>query len=185
MALSPLVVTSLSQRAKRRSHEASMNQVNFTKILLTTDLSSEAAKAYPYALSLSQRYNARLTILSCIDTSIGYSPSGVGSLEAPSLYVAETIDELRQGVREDMRKHVAEYFRDISPHQEVREAPYEVQHSIVSFIQENPCDLVIMASHGRSGISRALVGSVAEHVLRHSKTPVLVVPPMQSGSSGT
>ena len=148
----------------------------FANILVTTDLSSEATKAYPYAVSLVEQYKARLTLLSCIDTSTGYSPSGVGSLEAPSLYVAETIDELRQGIREDMRKHTSEHFRDIVPHQEIREAPYEAQHSIVSYIHENLFDLVVMASHGRSGISRALVGSVAEHVIRHSKTPVLVVP---------
>jgi len=153
-----------------------MDEAHFTHILLTTDLSSAAAKAYPYARSLSHQYNARLTLLSCIDTSIGYSPSGVGSLDAPSLYVAETIDELRHGVHEDMQKHIAQYFPEVAAHQEIREAPYEVQHSIVSFIEENPCDLVIMASHGRSGIARALMGSVAEYVTRHSQIPVLVVP---------
>ena len=146
------------------------------RILLTTDLSSDARKAYPYAATFAKQFGARLTLLSCIDTSLGYSPSGVGSLEAPSLYVAETVDELRKTVSNDLQKHIQEHFADAAIKHEIREAPYEVQHSILSFIQENSFDLVIMASHGRSGIARALLGSVTEYILRHCKTPVLVVP---------
>lgn len=146
------------------------------RVLVTTDLSSDAVKAYPYAVAVAKQFGAELTLLSCIDTSVGYSPSGVGSLEAPSLYVAETIEELRKTVAGDLRKHIEEHFAELSPKQEIREAPYEVQHSILNFVQENAFDLIIMASHGRSGISRALLGSVTEYILRHCKTPVLVVP---------
>jgi nucleotide-binding universal stress UspA family protein len=153
-----------------------MITASVTRILVTTDLSSDAVKAYPYAVAVATRFGAELTLLSCIDTSVGYSPSGVGSLEAPSLYVAETIEELRKTVASDLRKHIQEHFAELSPKQEIREAPYEVQHSILNFVQENTFDLIIMASHGRSGISRALLGSVTEYILRHCKTPVLVVP---------
>jgi nucleotide-binding universal stress UspA family protein len=146
------------------------------RILVTTDLSSDAVKAYPYAASMAKQFGADLTLLSCIDTSVGYSPSGVGSLEAPSLYVAETVEELRKTVAHDLQKHTQEYFAEIPSTQEIREAPYEVQHSILTFIQDNTFDLVIMASHGRSGITRALLGSVTEYIIRHCKTPVLVVP---------
>lgn len=47
--------------------------------------------------------------------------------------------------------------------------------SIVDFAASNGCDLIVMGSHGRSGISRALIGSVAEGVLRHSGVPVMVI----------
>jgi nucleotide-binding universal stress UspA family protein len=153
-----------------------MISATLKRILITTDLSSDAVKAYPYAVAMTKQFGAELTLLSCIDTSVGYSPSGVGSLEAPSLYVAETIEDLRKTVANDLRKHIQDHFAELSPKLEIREAPYEVQHSILSFVQENPFDLIIMASHGRSGISRALLGSVTEYILRHCKTPVLVVP---------
>jgi nucleotide-binding universal stress UspA family protein len=51
-----------------------------------------------------------------------------------------------------------------------------VHHIITDFINESGVDLVVMASHGRSGIRRTFMGSVAEQVLRASPKPVLVVP---------
>jgi nucleotide-binding universal stress UspA family protein len=158
-----------------------MISASIKRILVTTDLSSDAIKAYPYAVAMAYQFGAELTLLSCIDTSVGYSPSGVGSLEAPSLYVAEAIEELRKTVANDLQKHILDHFAELATKQEIREAPYEVQNTILSFIQDNPCDLVIMASHGRSGISRALLGSVTEYVLRHCKTPVLVIPTNVAG----
>lgn len=46
--------------------------------------------------------------------------------------------------------------------------------SVVEYAASNGCDLIVMGSHGRSGISRALLGSVAEGVLRHATVPVLI-----------
>ena len=50
--------------------------------------------------------------------------------------------------------------------------PYE---AIITAANDNACDLIVMASHGRSGISAVLLGSVTSKVLTHTKTPVLVV----------
>jgi nucleotide-binding universal stress UspA family protein len=47
--------------------------------------------------------------------------------------------------------------------------------AIVSFAEKNPCDIIVMASHGRSGVSRWAVGSVADKVFRASTVPVLLV----------
>ncbi len=50
-----------------------------------------------------------------------------------------------------------------------------VAESIISAVRKNKCDLVVMASHGRKGIKRVLLGSETQHVLTHSSTPVLVL----------
>ncbi len=50
-----------------------------------------------------------------------------------------------------------------------------VAESIMAAVKKNKCDLVVMASHGRKGIKRILLGSETQHVLTHSNTPVLVL----------
>jgi universal stress protein A len=51
----------------------------------------------------------------------------------------------------------------------------ELVHVIVDFIHDNKVDLVVMPTHGRTGLMRLLMGSVAEHVVRKAECPVLVV----------
>ena len=146
------------------------------KSRLATDLSEDSKKAYPYAISLAKAYNARLTLISCIDTSLGYSPAAAGILEGAPMYVSEGLDEARRNVQEQLETHAREYFKELTPQYEVREAPYEVQNQLVDFVNDGEYDLVIISSHGRTGVSRALLGSVAEYVLRHTRAPTLVVP---------
>jgi nucleotide-binding universal stress UspA family protein len=153
-----------------------MNLVKFSRILLTTDLSDEAIKAYSYARSLAAQYSASLTALSCIDTSLQYAHAGMGALEVPAMYSAEDTTELLTAVQKDLNAHISQHFPGMSVVQEVRQAPVGVEQTIVEFSKEDKSDLIIMASHGRTGITRALLGSTAEYVLRHSQCPVLVVP---------
>jgi nucleotide-binding universal stress UspA family protein len=143
-------------------------------ILLTTDLSAEAMKAYPYASSLSTTYGASLHILTCIDTSIQLGVGG--SMEMPIMYVPETIAAIKERTTKDLADHVKEHFPGSAPTLHIREAAVPVHHTIIDFIQQSNVDLVIMGSHGRSGLARTFIGSVAEQVLRGSSKPVLVVP---------
>jgi nucleotide-binding universal stress UspA family protein len=149
---------------------------SFQRILLTTDLSPEAAGAYSYARSLAEQYGASLILLSCIDTSMQYAPGTVGALEVPSIYSPEDTAQQTASVAQALDQHIQTYFQGLSVSREVRPAPTPVEKTIVSFSDEHKIDLIVMASHGRSGIRRALLGSTAEHVLRHCMCPVLVVP---------
>ena len=143
-------------------------------ILVTTDLSDEALKAYPYARSLAKAYNAKIYVLTCIDTSIQLGIGG--SMEMPVMYVPETIAAIKEKTINELREHLSKHFPDESPEYIVREAALPVHHIITDFIKESGVDLVVIASHGRSGIRRTFMGSVAEQVLRASSKPVLVVP---------
>lgn len=153
-----------------------MPSLPIQNILLATDLSDDSKKSYPYALSLAKVYNARLTLLSCIDTSLGYSPAAPGILEGAPMYVSEGLEEARRNVQGEVESHARDYFKDLTTRCEVREAPYEVQNQLVEFINNGQYDLVIISSHGRTGVSRALLGSVAEYVVRHTHAPTLVIP---------
>lgn len=147
---------------------------DFKKILVTTDLSDEAVKAYPYVHSLAEAYGAKVYVLTCIDTSIQLGIGG--SMEMPVMYVPETIAAIKEKTILELREHLKMHFAEDSPQYVVREAAMPVHHIITDFIKESGVDLVVISSHGRSGIRRTLMGSVAEQVLRASTKPVLVVP---------
>ena len=151
-----------------------MSTANISKILLTTDLSDEAIKAYPYVRSLAKAYNAKIYVLTCIDTSIQLGVGG--SMEMPVMYVPETIAAIKEKTIVELKQHLQTHFPEESPEYIVRESAMPVHHIITDFINESGADLVVMASHGRSGIRRTFMGSVAEQVLRASPKPVLVVP---------
>ena len=97
-------------------------------------------------------------------------------MEMPVMYVPETIAAIKEKTINELRQHLKTHFPDESPEYVVREAALPVHHIITDFIKESGVDLVVIASHGRSGIRRTLLGSVAEQVLRASNKPVLVVP---------
>jgi nucleotide-binding universal stress UspA family protein len=150
-------------------------------ILLTTDLSTDAARAYRMAASLMRAYKCRLTLLSCVDTSPQYSEASLGTLEAPSLMPPQALTEAYADVEQSLKECISAYFEPSDTTYHILQAPMSVKHSIVHYIAESKPDIVVMSSHGRSGIARALLGSVTEHVLRHAKTPVVVVPASGGG----
>jgi nucleotide-binding universal stress UspA family protein len=151
-----------------------MVEIQPKNILVTTDLSPDSAKAYPYAKALAKAYGATITVLCCIDTSIQFGVGG--AFDMPVTYVPEALTAVKERAITDLKAHVAEHFASQTVEQRIEEAPNAVQNTIVDFIKNNPIDLVVIASHGRSGIARAFLGSVAEQVIRHSPKPVLVVP---------
>jgi nucleotide-binding universal stress UspA family protein len=153
-----------------------MKATEFRTILLTTDLSEDSVKAYQVAHSLLEHYGASITLLSCIDTSIQYSNTGVGALEVPPIYTGGTDSQAIRDLQQQLSGQVREHFPGIDLTIEVRQGAVPVEHSIITYANEKKFDLIIMASHGRSGIRRALLGSVAEYVLRHARCPVLIVP---------
>jgi nucleotide-binding universal stress UspA family protein len=152
----------------------SMALPTIKKILVTTDLSEDACKAYPLARLLAQSFGAQIVVLTCIDTSIQLGIGG--SLEMPVMYVPETIAAIKEKTIAELREHLKTNFPEGAPEHLVREAAMPVHHIISDTIKDSGADLVVIASHGRSGIRRTLMGSVAEQVLRSSEKPVLVVP---------
>lgn len=149
-------------------------------ILITTDLSPEAASAYDMAASLQQVYNASITLLACIDTSPLYLEASAGTIDSPTAIISpEALQRGKEDLEHSLKEITSQHFAGGRSNYHIIQAPSPVKHSIVSFAINNKSDLIVMASHGRSGIARVIIGSVTEHVLRHAKRPVLVVPAKQ------
>ena len=143
-------------------------------IVVTTDLSPASTAAYPAARSLALAYDATVTLLLCIDLSLHLYEGSAA--EIPTLYIPEAIETLRKKAEEDLSAHLLQHFPGMPARHALREAARPVQHTIVEYLKESESDLVIMSSHGRTGFSRAILGSVAEQVLRLSHKPTLIIP---------
>lgn len=136
--------------------------MKFSKILCAITNDSLADKTFEVADALAQQLHAELALVS--------------SIEIP---VIEGLDPVQAGLQ--MRKEIDLLYERLlalksSPN--IRRFCEEgiPQNKIIETAINWEANLIILASHARNGITRVLMGSVAEHVLRRSKCPVLIVP---------
>jgi nucleotide-binding universal stress UspA family protein len=136
-------------------------------VVLATDGSTPAGEAADRAVALAQAEGATLHVLSVVDEGdLGLFSGGelaaVDDLlrEAAENAVADAVGRASATVVETVP-----VVRVGSPHRE-----------IIDYADEVGADLVVVGTHGRRGLSRALVGSVASRVVRTAPVPVLVVP---------
>lgn len=139
-------------------------------VLVPIDTSDSSDAALEFALS--EHSDARITALHVIDPT---DLHGTVSLEAGA---PETYDEFRVQQREfadqildDAAGRADEHGVDIETAQMIGSVP----RSIIEFAEENGADHIVLGSHGRTGASRILLGSVAERVARRSPIPVTIV----------
>jgi nucleotide-binding universal stress UspA family protein len=137
-------------------------------ILVPTDLSDCADEALDYACELAQKLDATLHLLHVI---------GVPALGVPELGVAVTssvIDSLIQDNQVALDK-LASARRGNTRIGEVMLRTGDARDTIDEAAREVAADLIVMGTHGRHGISRALLGSITEAVIRTAPCPVLAV----------
>ena len=144
------------------------SQIHIERILFPTDFSAFSARAFRHALALTRKFHARLKVLHVIPHVF---PAG------DSLYSAAPwllTPEVRQQADEEMRRFLAPAREGRIDHEvEVREG--DSWREIVAAAEEMPADLVIIGTHGRSGIEHLFLGSVAEKLIRRLPCPVLTV----------
>lgn len=137
----------------------------YERILVPTDGSPEVDAVLDHAASLAATHDADLHVLYVINTA-GYAglpgDGAVGGLSAMMNEQGETaLDRAAERVGERLTERVL-----------IEGTPSE---EIIDYAEEADCDLVVMGTHGRGGIDRLLLGSVAERVVRTSPVPVLTV----------
>ncbi len=135
-------------------------------ILVATDFSEAAEEALDYACELAGKVDAKIVLVNAI---------GVPALGVPELGVALTSSVIDSIVKENqagLDKLVAARPK-ASITTELRTG--DARDTIIQTASEVGAELIIMGTHGRRGLSRALLGSVAEAVLRHAHCPVLII----------
>jgi nucleotide-binding universal stress UspA family protein len=132
------------------------------QIVLTTDLSNDAGRAFPLAVDLARKYGASIALVHAV-----HDPD-----LAPMLRL-DVVEEVRQA-----EQRLVELRRDLPADLEVSTQVLtadDVAAAIATYAAEN-ADMIVLSTHGRTGMRRLLIGSVAEEILRHTRVPVLCVP---------
>ncbi|MEW6280411.1 MAG: universal stress protein, partial [Candidatus Eremiobacterota bacterium] len=142
-----------------------------SKILVPLDGSPLAEQALPYAVEMARKFSARLVLLRCM---VLPEPVLVGM----DMAIPQHYTDLQRIERE----HVENYLAAVRERPELQglvadaRAPFgSPGEAILEFAEAEQCDLIVMSSHGRSGLSRFVYGSVAEKVLHHTPCPLLLV----------
>lgn len=135
----------------------------YDRILVPTDGSETAEAALDHAINLAERYDATLHLLYAVESAvIAPTPSGGEVLDRLEEHGTAVLDGLREQVGDDVS--VETMIADGPPHR-----------AILEYVDRADVDLVVMGTHGRTGLQHALLGSVAERVVRLADVPVLTV----------
>ena len=146
-------------------------------ILVTTDLSEASESAFDYAkeqLKLAEKEKSRITLLKVIDVVPPASIKFEYGLALPD----------KKGMLEKVYKHASVQIQEIAEKQfaglpvetAVIKPEKAVYQEIIKFAEKNNVSLIVMSTHGRTGVKHFLLGSVAERVIRCSPCPVMIVP---------
>jgi nucleotide-binding universal stress UspA family protein len=144
--------------------------IDLQRILVPTDFSKHSENALKYAAAFAEKFGSELSLLHVVQDLALFIPEAVTAAPPVSL----PIDQLTAAVQEALDRVVEQnQLRRFRVRTEVREGnPF---YEIVRFARENDIDLIVMGTHGHSGLIHVLLGSVAERVVRKSPCPVLTV----------
>ena len=141
-------------------------------ILVPIDFSVHSRNALKYAIPLAEEFHAQLHLVYVVEPTIYPADLGFGQVVLPGVE-----DELRQKAAEELQELIATEIGDTivatacvrtgSPHQEI------LDEALVRNV-----DLIVLASHGHSGVEQILFGSTADRIVHHAECPVLTVRPM-------
>lgn len=140
-------------------------------ILVPIDFSVHSKNALKYAIPLAEQFGASLHLVFVVEPTVYPADLGFGQVVLPGIE-----EELREKGAEELqsliereigsRVKATSVVRTGSPHQE-----------ILSEAEERKVDMIVVATHGHSGVEHMLFGSTADRIVRHAKCPVLTIRP--------
>ena len=154
--------------------------MKINSLLLPTDFSACANYALSYAASFAREAGASIICVHVVESvvpSVGYS--GV----TDPLPLADISEQLEESATRELPK-IAQQEECAGLAVEQVIAHGDAASEIVRVAKERQVDLIVIASHGRTGLGRILFGSTAEQVVRHAPCPVLVVKPPPQEEDG-
>ncbi len=137
----------------------------FNKILFPTDFSKTANAALARAVAIAEDFDAELFVLHVVDDSL----------------ISTHVESERNIILKELRKHALEEMKSQLPDHLVEN--FETVAAVIkgdpaketaAYAESHHCDLIVIGSHGRTGMNRALLGSVADKVIRLAHCPVLI-----------
>ena len=138
-------------------------------IVLTTDLSDESARAFEPAVDLADKLGLEVVLLHVVE-DLKVRPHGAPL--APEQSAPEVAGEVK-AARERLEGLRAKLGDNVRSEVVTGE---DVARTVAKFAQDHGAAFIALSTHGRTGIRHMVLGSVAESVLRHAKTPVVCYP---------
>jgi nucleotide-binding universal stress UspA family protein len=150
------------------------------KILIAVDDSKYAENAAGFGFEMARNYNAEVGLVSIVEPIV-YQPSGMtDSITGIPVIEGPNVDEmdLLKVQSESAENIVQQTIKKFAGNTKVTRFTEfgATADGILRCSKEFGADLIVVGTHNRSGLDRLFMGSVAEHVVRHSHIPVLVVP---------
>lgn len=136
------------------------------RILVTTDFSEASKKAFPYAVALARKFEAALMLVYVVPSHLPAEISHIGIV----------VDEMK--MLSEARKQLPRFREaELDSHLNVQTLVLNggPAHAICATAHTQGADLIIMSTHGYTGLKRFALGSVTENVMRHASCPVLIV----------
>ena len=165
-SLSPVLVV-------RRDEEqliAEGQPLAIESILVPVDFSSSSAEGVRYAIDFARAFGARLVLFHSFEAPQFLTTDRSGHYSLPP-----TPEATRAAAEDQMRQFVKAFnFNGVDFETQIMMG--KAAEAICDYAIERKSDLIISSTHGRTGFMHVLIGSVAEHVVRYARTPVLVVP---------
>jgi nucleotide-binding universal stress UspA family protein len=146
--------------------------IQIQRILLPTDFSTNSDTATRYACELATRFDAELHLLHSLDIqAVATTPNFVMALNLPQ-YIKESKVAAETKLTKILDPQWSAGRKVI--HAILEESP---KVEIVRYARNRDIDLIVLSTHGRTGLAHVLIGSVAENVVRTAPCPVLTVRP--------
>jgi nucleotide-binding universal stress UspA family protein len=157
----------------RGSKPAPVDPIAFKRVMVPLDGSPLAAQALPLAADLAERAQAELLLMQAVEVSIDSYPS-IAPLGRPDLMPSEVLRLLRLRAGQQLEEQ-ATMLRKRGLHVASHVLNGHAAEAIIDEATRHPVDLLVMATHGYSGLKRWALGSVTDKVLHAATTPLLLV----------
>ncbi|MEW5734725.1 MAG: universal stress protein [Thermodesulfobacteriota bacterium] len=144
---------------------------SFSRILFPVDLSASSPKVAPFVSMMVRRFDAELHLV-----FVARELSHFRGINVPFPVIANLEEALVKGAEGGLEKFRDKYFPSLS-NVFVSVLSGDIAEKIVAYACEKEADLIIMGTHGRKGLERIVLGSVAERVVKAAPMPVLVINP--------
>ena len=148
------------------------------KILAPTDLSSFSAGGVRYACNLAKALGVEVIAAHAVSTREFTSHATSLKMTYPGAEADDLLGKLKEHHKQMLRNFMEEQLASVGADLNVQQIVEigDAHTLIVNWARDKAADLIVMSTHGRSGLPRMLLGSVTERVLRSASCPVLAIP---------
>jgi nucleotide-binding universal stress UspA family protein len=141
----------------------------FSNILVPFDLSNQSIRAFKTALDIAKKYNSKITVLTCLE----------GDAWHHKFYDSRADNELIKKQKQVALSQITKLESiakksNISLKSQILKSTSVVK-DIITFSKSRKFDLIVMGSHGRTGVDKLILGSIANGITQKASCPVLIV----------